>query len=256
VITYAVRARNTAPESENRIHADDVAQDYGFKGGLVPGVTVYAYMVRPVVESLGRDWISRGAMSARLHAPLYDGDDATVDFDGETITVRNGEGAVCATGTAGWTTATPPKLEEYPLAPMPDIRPPASPESLTPGRVLGAIEMGFHADRAHEYLDPISDDLPIWRDARIAHPGYLVTFANYILSSNVKLGPWIHVETSAEHFSEVADGERWSIRGRVADNYERKGHKFVVLDLLVATDRPIATYRHTAIYEPAKKGHA
>ena len=40
MITYAVRAHNAATESENRIHADDVAQQYGFKGGLVPRVTV------------------------------------------------------------------------------------------------------------------------------------------------------------------------------------------------------------------------
>ena len=26
---------------ENKIHEDDLARQYGFKGGLVPGVTVY-----------------------------------------------------------------------------------------------------------------------------------------------------------------------------------------------------------------------
>ena len=38
-----VRARNDAQRSENAIHDHDVAQQYGFEGGLVPGVTVYAY---------------------------------------------------------------------------------------------------------------------------------------------------------------------------------------------------------------------
>ena len=46
-----------------------------------------------------------------------------------------------------------------------------------------------------------------------------------------------------------------SMRGRVEDSYERKGHKFVVLDLLVVADgeRPVMSLRHTAIYEPARR---
>ena len=31
------RARNTSAASENKIHEDSVARDYGFRGGLVPG---------------------------------------------------------------------------------------------------------------------------------------------------------------------------------------------------------------------------
>ena len=38
---YTITAHNPATGSENRIHADDVARRYGFRGGLVPGVTVY-----------------------------------------------------------------------------------------------------------------------------------------------------------------------------------------------------------------------
>src|SRR5919199_1920553 len=49
----------------------------GNEGGLVPGVTVYAYMTRPVVERWGRDWVERGTMTARFVQPLYDGDQAT-----------------------------------------------------------------------------------------------------------------------------------------------------------------------------------
>jgi hypothetical protein len=148
-----------------------------------------------------------------------------------------------------------PDVARYPSASLPDSRPAASPESLVPGTVLGSLGAGFHADKAGEYLAIVADDLPLWPTERIAHPGYLATFANYILSSNVKLGPWIHVETTANHFSPVADGEQWEIRGRVADTYERKGHKFVELDLLVVANdaRPVMAIRHTAIYDPAKR---
>ena len=41
---YRVEAFNTAKESDNKIHDDAVARRFGFTGGLVPGVDVYAYM--------------------------------------------------------------------------------------------------------------------------------------------------------------------------------------------------------------------
>ena len=48
--TYTVRAHNASIHSENKIHEDTVAKQYGFRGGLVPGVTVHAYMTRPFAE--------------------------------------------------------------------------------------------------------------------------------------------------------------------------------------------------------------
>src|SRR5437870_8819721 len=76
--TVVIRAHNNAVNSENEIHADAVAQRYGFRGGLVPGVTVYAYMGGPVVDVLGPDWREHGTMSARFVKPVYDGDEVTV----------------------------------------------------------------------------------------------------------------------------------------------------------------------------------
>ena len=73
--SYAVRAYNPATASENKIHDDDVARTYGFQGGLVPGVTVYAYMTHPVVETFGRPWLEHGTMAARFVRPCYDGDE-------------------------------------------------------------------------------------------------------------------------------------------------------------------------------------
>lgn len=256
-VTYAVRAHNAATESENRIHSDDVARQYGFRGGLVPGVTVYAYMVRPVAATWGREWVERGMMTGRFVQPVYEGDDATVDFDeasGELV-IRNAAGETCATGRAGWSSMAAPDVADYPEAPLPEHRPAASFDSLAVGQLLGSMGAGFHADRSDEYLTLVADDLPLWTGDAVAHPGYLLTFANYILSSNVKLGPWIHVESTANHFSAVVDGDRWSIRGRVADTYERKGHKFVELDLLVVANdtRPVMAIRHTAIFEPATR---
>ena len=34
--SWQATALNTAPDSENQIHSDELAKEYGFKGGLVP----------------------------------------------------------------------------------------------------------------------------------------------------------------------------------------------------------------------------
>ena len=56
---HKLRAHNEAVDSENMIHDDTVAAQYGFKGGLVPGVSVYAYMTYPIVQAFGADWLTR-----------------------------------------------------------------------------------------------------------------------------------------------------------------------------------------------------
>ncbi|HKA92367.1 MAG TPA: hypothetical protein VKE97_01090, partial [Acidimicrobiia bacterium] len=61
---YTVRAYNAATASENKIHDDVVARTYGFEGGLVPGVTVYAYLTHPVVAAFGRPWLEHGTMAS------------------------------------------------------------------------------------------------------------------------------------------------------------------------------------------------
>jgi len=59
---YTVVAHNTSSDSENKIHDDAVARRFGFGGGLVPGVDVYAYMAHLPVALWGRAWLARGAV--------------------------------------------------------------------------------------------------------------------------------------------------------------------------------------------------
>jgi hypothetical protein len=196
-------------------------------------------------------------MQARFLAPVYEGQDVTVTLDGEALEAHTEDGLV-ATGRATLpdTPAPLPSLDDYPAAPLPEARPPASADALRAVDVLGSIEAGFHADKAAEFLAEIHDDLPLYPHQQVAHPGYLIRDANWILAGNVLLGPWIHVESAVTHHSAVVDGERVSTRGRVRDLFERRGHEFVVLDLLQVADdiRPVASIVHTAIYRPRRGG--
>ncbi len=93
---YRVRAYNTARESENKIHDDAVAKRFGFTGGLVPGVDVYAYFAHAPVAHFGRAWLERGTAECRLAKPVYDGDEAVV------IVEPDGEGLAFAWRATAW----------------------------------------------------------------------------------------------------------------------------------------------------------
>ena len=95
----------------------------------------------------------------------------------------------------------------------------------------------------------------MYRDEKIAHPGWLLRRANRILSRNVEMGPWMHVESTVQQLDLVYDGEAVSTKGRVTDVFERGGHRFVTIDVVVfASDRPAVHVEHTAIYEPRPVG--
>ena len=226
--TYRVRARNTAPDSENRIHDDRTAALYGFRAGLVPGVTVYGYLTVPVVDRFGADWLAQGGMRVRFLQPVYDGDEVVVTLSGNDVTANRTDGTVCAGGEVFSPEDAPPPLALYPEQPLPPVRPPATAQSLAPGRVLGTLYAAL----------PVPD------------AEALLTLSNHLLMQNVKLGPWLHAASEIRHFSLAQDGDRLSVRGRVAERFERKGHRFVVLDIVVAAgERLIQHVRHTAIYE-------
>lgn len=266
---HTVRARNFATASENKIHEDSVAKQYGFAGGLVPGVTVYAYMTRPVVEVLGRDWLAYGTATARFLKPFYEGEmvrvrtraaDAGSDLARLELEAYNGDGQLCAVASAALpaTPTAPPAVTGYPAATLPAQRPPVSEEALRAIDALGTVEATYDARvKAARFCDEIGDDWGgYFGPGAVGHPGVLIRYANSALALNVLLNPWIHVSSDITHFSLVRDGDVVSTRGRVASLFERKGHKFVDLDLLMVAngERPIMHVRHTAIYDVRKVG--
>jgi hypothetical protein len=79
---YRVKAFNASKESENKIHDDAVARQFGFRGGLVPGVDVYAYMTH-----LGTALGPRLARTRRCRMPFIKAGlrrrDSSSDSDGK-----------------------------------------------------------------------------------------------------------------------------------------------------------------------------
>jgi len=109
--TYHVSAFNTAKASANKIHDDATARRFGFKGGFVGGVHVYAYMTHLPLKHWGRVWLERGTGEAKFAKPVYENDIAEVtaaeDADGMALTVHS-QGILCATGRAALPSDLPP----------------------------------------------------------------------------------------------------------------------------------------------------
>jgi len=271
-LRYTVRAFNTATASTNKIHDDDVARGLGFRGGLVPGVDVYAYLCHLPAERWGREWVERGTMTARFRSPVYDGDLVEVIAEpepvpggGEALTfeLRDPSGEACAVGRASLpdepvgAPRQPREPGEWPVGDPPAEPPPVSATALR-ARPFGQLRAGFHAAAAEAYLDEVREDLPLFRDPQsgIAHPAWLLRFANYVLSANVRLGPWIHVESTVQHLSAVEDGDTVETRALVTGVRERNGHELVDLDVLqLVGGRAVARTAHSAIYRLRGAGH-
>lgn len=256
---YRVAAFNTAKESENKIHDDAVARRFGFKGGLVPGVEVYAYMTHLPVLRWGGAWLEQGIAECRLLKPVYDGDTAIVTAsatpDGLDLRVES-RGELCATGRAALPVAPSPVpaiFAEAPIPPDPPAnRPPADEASLAVGTWFAIHPFRVGGEDARHYLYDIRETLPLYAAENLVHPGTILHIGNWALRHNVVLGPWMHVGSRVEHYAAARLGDELSARALVTANYERKGHRFVDLDVLVYASgtNPVARIAHLSIYRP------
>ncbi len=255
-LAHQLIAFNTATASENKMHDDAVAGRFGFTGGLVPGVDVFAYMAHLPVMQWGRAWLSEGGMHARFGKPVYDGDAVTAQgephgTDGMTLGVT-ARGIVCASGSATRAVfgAAPPLL---PAGEMPDAatRPKASPETLAVGTVFGALHEVYLQEEGAQHLGDVREIAALFDGGAIANPAFLLRRVNYILALNVRLGPWIHTESRIRLHSLIRDGETFETRGVVTECVEKNGHRIVAFDFTISVHERVAmSGRHWAIYEP------
>lgn len=260
--TCTVVARNPATSSENRIHSDETARRYGFRGGLVPGVTVYGYIVTGLLDDwkAGEAWGATGTASVRFRSPCYDGHPLEISYNSDedgamTVEVSHAD-QLCVTARAAvpaGVEAPPGRRIPWPAGPAPgaDARPPASPETLAAGTVLGSIPLAADPDATTAYLDKIGAPHLAARPA--IHPGMLLEGANWILSANVVLPPWIHASSGIRHHRAIDVGEPVEVAARVEREWRHeRGHRFVELDVAwTVGPEVVATGRHVAIWQLA-----
>jgi acyl dehydratase len=260
---YDVSAFNTAAASENKIHDDSIARAFGFRGALVPGVEVYAYMAHMPVVRWGRAWLESGEADCRFLKPVYDGAiarvTATEENDGLALCVESA-GERCATGRAFMPSdrRAAPAVDALPAGKPPAERPQASEASLAPGRALGIVPLTIDRALLSRYLDEVRETDPIYRTEGLAHPGQILRLANQALVQNVVLGPWIHVGSKVRNHAAARVGEQLTMRSKITSNVVSKGHAIVEFEAIVVADgaRSVAEITHTAIWRPRQVSEA
>jgi acyl dehydratase len=260
---YHVSAVNTAKASENKIHDDATAQRFGFKGGFVGGVNVYAYMSHQPLQRWGRPWLERGTGEAKFAKPVYDGAIAEVtaveDTDGMELNVHS-QGVLCATGRAAMPVdLTPaPVLDDFKSVAPRAERTAADEVSLQVGDWLGMIPLLITETFHVQDLEDIRETDPIYARERIVHAGTVLRCCNWVLSHNVILPAWIHMGSTVRNLGIARVGDTLNVRAQITRNYEHKGHKWVELDAMVVANEttPIIRATHIAIYRPRQLAEA
>ena len=254
---HEVVAFNYAFESDNKIHSDETAARYGFKGGLVPGVADFAYLSHAVYEVWGDEWLNGGSMEAKFIKPIYHGDTVRAEAR-ETgaeahreLVLLDPQGVACAMGQAHRRSAAPaPNIDDYPHRPLPGIRPDTLPETFPGGHQLGSLDYvedtdASSASAAEMFVEALRgpDGSARW------HPALCLGKANEIVKSNVALTSWIHTASRVSYFGAPDNGETVSLRGAVVDTYMKRGHVMTECDLAMFADggRPLAAIHHSAI---------
>ncbi len=262
--SWSAEAFNQAPESENRIHSDEVAQEYGFRGALVPGVTVSAYLIHPAVVAWGDDWLERGRARVVVHSPVYDCETFRVDVSNASPSAYGAElfdqtGARCATAQVELPDAgavpAPPKLRHDAILGRDFDRPKASREVMEQRRREGLSAMRARWNEAAEITSYLRnpDRMPdCFSKLGFANPAFVLGLTNWALAGNVRMSPWLHLQTDSQNYRPIAADTELVVESTVADLFEKKGHEFIDVDMSIfdlADEAAVASVRLRAIYK-------
>jgi len=260
---WSAQAFNQSPDSANEIHGDRIAKQYGFKGGLVPGVTVSAYLIHPAIIAWGDDFLNRGYSHVRVGSPLYDEENFSVTIDHQTAhayeaTLTRPDGTISANAKVSLNDDVPPAPGRRgdKIAQAGFRGPDATFESWNQLQQDGCLAFRYHWGSVHNmqtYLRDVGQmpDLLKGENAK-ANMSYILGTSNWILAGNAYMNPWVHLETTSQNYQPIAPDTTIIAEMSVADFYEKKGHEFVDAEIALfdeADDSCLSTIRLRAIYK-------
>ena len=262
-----VTARNTEQDSPNPMHNDQGAAQFGFAGALVPGNTTYAYIADALDRALGEGWDEHARIVARFTAPVYDGDDLSLEFEqiraddysALRIIVAKSDGTICVRGTAELLGAEVevPSASEYPATSLPESPRLFAEEEVLDHELLGTVE--FEVDEADQRIMLARIGSQRGEERSAAHSAWLAKWYWPLVSRNWQRdGAGVHVCSDLSHFRRVCFGERISLRGRFEALYGRRGSRYyeIKMGFIDSDERVVIVTRHTSIYRLVPKGRA
>ena len=234
---WSVRARNLPEHADNPIHTDEGGRAAGFNAALVAGVTVHAYMVRPVVEAWGEGWLATGSSTVEFLAPVEAGD--LVDCVPEPVDNGSVEVRALVAGDLRARLVTRPPGDVHVVGTDWSDRPLS--ERL-PDHVEPLV------DRWANYGERAGADLSLCADAAVVHPSVWPALANGVITRHLVEGPWIHTGSRIVHHAAVPVGVSALVEATVIDRFNTRSGSRAVVDVRISVDGlPVVTIEHEAL---------
>ena len=254
---YSIETFNDAENSENRIHSDEMALRFGFKGALVAGVVVFGHMTYLPVKTGGRDWLTVNRAEVRFLKPAYDGEMLAITregtAEGSDTKCFNPDGELLSTMTSEPGKTEVDSKHNIPAADEIVERKEITWDNLTLNQPAPAYRWQADADLNQKLVTQLRDDLEIYqgKDACV-HPFWMLRQCNSAFSRSFILPAWIHVGSKMTFHQPLLVGQDIEVRMIPVKKWERKGHEFTTLYIAFLVDREVfVEVEHTSIYKIA-----
>ena len=258
-LEYCLVARNDLPNSANPIHRDDYARSLGYPGGLVAGVTLYAYACDAAVRLMGGDWLEHGYGEVRFRVPVFDGEELTVVTD--PVAGSDWHVSLLCDGLRAEAVVGPYResIRDGDLVRGGG----GEPQPLTKDVSLKGELLRTPDERStdREGLDRFIGDsglegTPLARELRLRGlipPNTIAGAPFHLLWRNHPYAVVIHTSSATEWVGPARLGETLYTWGVIEDVFEKRG-RFYVTQRVVTVDgrgNAVARMLHTGTYEPA-----
>lgn len=261
---FKIQALNDAESSENKIHSDDIAAKYGFTGALVSGVNVFGYLTQPLVQRFGEQVLSNAFFDVIFRKPAYHAETLTIkttevagesDYKNFRCEALNQSGDLLAELTSSI----------FEGATKSDTCLPVDNDACIENREEIHWDNIHLSEPAPVYLwQPTEEDnqqrvlaqrdgAALYRGTEgFIHPYYLLDACNKALMRMFILPAWIHTGSKLQIRRPIHVGQDIAVHAIPVDKWERKGHQFIRLSILMIVDQSIAVeIEHTAIFRIA-----
>lgn len=247
----------------NRIHTTAGAQEYGFQGAFLGGVTLYGWCVPTIVAALGEQWLDDGWVNMRFRRPTYPGAHirvlVTPDADGAgahrfEAVQDDGEASIVGAvglGAAPWRDELHPTPFSLP-DPGSEQRPALTLEDAPIGKPLRSYRYGPHTPQP-QFAAGANAGLTELATAAgpVIHPSTMARQMISLLAGSYEYGkPSIHAESHIQHVARIPADQDVVLCGTFVSAYERNGHHYAVIDadLYTLGGERLARQRHTNIF--------
>lgn len=261
---YRATARNFAADTENRIHSDEVAAQFGFSGALVPGAAVFGHMTHALVDTLGPGWLAGFSAELSLLKPAYDGDELSIeitpgekhahDRDGnvqEYEVLCQARGQLLARLRSrrkrvdeGFPLEVPKEPDVAAVAERPEIHW----DNVEVGEPFPAWTWTPDAVANAEAAAQVDDDLPCYQ-AGLLHPHAILSAANRAFTRRYVLPAWIHVGSVIRLHRPLFVDDEIRVHTVPVRKWRKRNYEFVDLDIAFSVTGGVATeIKHTSIF--------